>query len=111
MVCGRFPGALGREALPPMVQLVVSFQYPVKRRLRGEVQPLVHQRWYDLRRRKTLVTGRVAGRQDPLSLLFTEPVCRTGAYRFRALIRLHRAFTEPAPIGAQANAGFTTGPE
>ncbi len=111
MVRGRFPGSLGREALTPMIQLVVSFQYAVKRRFRGQVQPLVHQRWYDLRRRKTLVTGRIAGRQDPLPLLFTELVCRPWACCFRALIRLHHAFTEPAPIGAQANAGFTTGPE
>jgi len=31
MVCGRFPGALGRETLSPVIQLIMRFQYSVKR--------------------------------------------------------------------------------
>ncbi|PSF11978.1 hypothetical protein C7H09_05330 [Marinobacter fuscus] len=110
-MCGRFPGPLRCEALSPMVQLVVGFEYPVERRLRGQVQPLVYQRWHDLRRRQALIAGRVTGRQDLLALCFTELVGRPGAHSVRALIGLNLAFTEPAAIGTQANASFSTGLE
>jgi len=103
---GRFPGSLRCKALSPMVQLVVGFEYPVERRLRGQVQPLVHQRWHDLGRRQAFITSRITGRQNLLALCFTEFVCRPGAHSFRAFIGLYLAFAEPAAIGTQANASF-----
>ena len=81
-------------------------QDPIEAGFRADIQPLIRQGRHDLSRRQRGVRRLVAGEQDPLALLLTQPVNDMARTAFTAILAVpitHKG-TPPALEGAQADA-------
>ena len=107
----RWPGFLFCLRTAPMMQLIRRLQDAIKAGFRGQIHALVRQSRHNLAGRQVGIVRLVADRQYLFPLLFRQLVRRLRALRLRALILANLAsLLRPALEGAQAEAGFCTGP-